>query len=320
MKHLSRFLSLLLAALMICAPSLAEISDEDMEYWDEQMWVLVEDIGARQTGTEGAQLALEHICAEMETMGYSAEEGTLLLDDVPLYGPNVIAIRPAVNEHPHILIVGAHYDSVVPGARDNASGAAALLTLANKFARMEPYEDTEIRFVAFSAEEIGHFGSLTYAARMTEDEKERTLGMFNLDITTVGMIEQDIVFSCDTMGMRTEGGYVTGTAEEPVINKPARAILQAIADTETFDPADAGVTHCVPRHLGESDHESFHIFHVESANVCFRGNVEAGGHWTLTIHKEEDGLTELDTDRTWELMNVLDTAVEGLAADASYGD
>lgn len=319
MKRLIQTLALLLA-LLLCMPAVAEIDDEDMEYWDEQMWTLVEDIGARNSRTEGAQLAAEHIWAEFEAMGYSEEAGTLRQDLVPHYGPNMEAVvKASLSDNPHIIIVGAHYDSVVPGARDNASGVSSLLTLAREFAEAE-FENTEIRFVAFCAEEIGHFGSLTYAARMTEDERSRTLAMFNLDITTTGMIEQDIVFSCDSLGMNTEDGFVEGTTEEPVYSKPVRAILQAISDTETFDPADEGVTHCVPRHLGESDHESFHIFHMEAVNVCFRGNVEAGGHWTLTIHKEEDGLTELDTDRTWELMHVMATALEGLAADATYGD
>ena len=50
---------------------------------------------------------------------------------------------------PEIVVVGAHYDSVLgaPGANDNGSGVAALLALARRFAK--PCAQT-VRFVALS--------------------------------------------------------------------------------------------------------------------------------------------------------------------------
>jgi len=53
MKRLIQLLALLLA-LVLCMPAMAEIDDEDMEYWEEQMWVLVEDIGTRDAESGGA--------------------------------------------------------------------------------------------------------------------------------------------------------------------------------------------------------------------------------------------------------------------------
>lgn len=71
---------------------------------------------------------------------------------------------------PEIVVIGAHYDSVfgAPGANDNASGAAALLALARRFAG-KPTGQT-LRFVAFANEEPPYFqtqqmGSLVYAGR-----------------------------------------------------------------------------------------------------------------------------------------------------------
>lgn len=71
---------------------------------------------------------------------------------------------------PQILVIGAHYDSVFgsPGANDNASGVAALLALARRFAG-KPVAQT-LRFVAFVNEEPPYFkteqmGSLVYAKR-----------------------------------------------------------------------------------------------------------------------------------------------------------
>ncbi len=71
---------------------------------------------------------------------------------------------------PEILLIGAHYDSVLgsPGANDNATGVAALLALARRFAA-RPTSKT-LRFVAFVNEEPPYFlseqmGSFVYASR-----------------------------------------------------------------------------------------------------------------------------------------------------------
>jgi Zn-dependent M28 family amino/carboxypeptidase len=69
-----------------------------------------------------------------------------------------------------IVLIGAHYDSVYggPGANDNATGVAATLALARRFAGQHP--NKALRFVAFVNEEPPYFqtpemGSLVYAGR-----------------------------------------------------------------------------------------------------------------------------------------------------------
>ena len=42
--------------------------------------------------------------------------------------------------------------------------------------------DTELRFVTFGAEEVGLLGSEHYVSELSEDEKNRIVGMFNLDM------------------------------------------------------------------------------------------------------------------------------------------
>lgn len=70
---------------------------------------------------------------------------------------------------PQIVLVGAHYDSVIgaTGANDNASGVAGMLALARRFAK-KPATST-LRFVAFVNEEPPYFqtkkmGSYVYAS------------------------------------------------------------------------------------------------------------------------------------------------------------
>ena len=84
-----------------------------------------------------------------------------------------------------IVIIGAHYDTVdgSPGADDNGSGVAALLTLARTFAREKARRT--IRFIAFANEEPPYFqsdqmGSYVYARRC-HDREEKVVAMINLE-------------------------------------------------------------------------------------------------------------------------------------------
>ena len=56
-----------------------------------------------------------------------------------------------------IILIGAHYDSVVgsPGANDNASGVAALMEISRGFRDIRP--ERTVRFVAFVNEELPFF-------------------------------------------------------------------------------------------------------------------------------------------------------------------
>lgn len=87
-----------------------------------------------------------------------------------------------------IVLIGAHYDSVIgsPGANDNASGVAALLEIARLFAKEKP--SRTIRLVAFVNEEPPFFqtkdmGSRVYASR-SRQRGEQITAMISLE--TIG--------------------------------------------------------------------------------------------------------------------------------------
>ena len=299
------------------------LTDEDYDYWYEQMTYLVDEIGTRQVTTEGEKAAYQYLLEEFERIGYTVEADNLLESTCEAKGvecTSIIAIKPALREDASIITVCAHYDSNAPGARDNASGAAAMLMLARRFALMDAYEDAELRFIAFSAEETGHQGSLGYLKEMDERDKARSLATFNIDILVVDVWDTEAAFSIDSMGMRTDAGYVEGTEERPARNKAVRAIEAAMDEVGGFDPEEADVTYCVPRHLGASDHESFHLSGIDSVNVCFRGNVEEGGHWPEFMHTISDVMGDFELDRSYQALDVVFAAVDGLARDKTYGD
>ena len=101
---------------------------------------------------------------------------------------NVVAEKAGETYPDDIVIICAHYDStspsasrltLAPGADDNASGTAAVIEAARILA-LYPLDFT-IRFIAFSAEEWGLYGSRAYAAAARQ-AGESIVGVINLDM------------------------------------------------------------------------------------------------------------------------------------------
>lgn len=87
---------------------------------------------------------------------------------------NVVCTKPGTGSGGPVIIMCAHYDSRMedlgnataraPGADDNASGVAAVLEIARLLAPVAL--SATVRFVAFSGEEQGLWGSTAYAAEL----------------------------------------------------------------------------------------------------------------------------------------------------------
>lgn len=136
--------------------------------------------------------------ASMPVVSISQEEGNRLQQALSLgqvtlrlsvdaiserrQGQNIIATKQG--SLPGTVIFGAHYDSVEagPGANDNASGVAAVLELA-RLAQPGPLTQ---RFIAFSAEELGLYGSQYYVSTLSQQERGQIKAMASLDMVGVG--------------------------------------------------------------------------------------------------------------------------------------
>lgn len=113
---------------------------------------------------------------------------------------NVVAESTA-GDPEDVLVIGAHLDSVDagPGVNDNASGAAALLALADRVAAYEYPNDRKIRLAFWGAEEIGLLGSTHYVTDLAANdpaELERISAYLNYDMIgsdnyTVGVYDAD---------------------------------------------------------------------------------------------------------------------------------
>jgi hypothetical protein len=106
--------------------------------------------------------------------------------DTSLSSRNIIAEKRGGTDPGEILIICAHYDStsgspltLAPGADDNGSGTAAVMEAARI---LLPHSfDFTVRFIAFSAEEWGLYGSRHYATQ-ARSRGERIIGVINLDM------------------------------------------------------------------------------------------------------------------------------------------
>lgn len=174
---------------------------------------------------------------------------------------NVIGILPGADPKlkNQSIVIGAHYDhlgfghfgaidreaegKIHPGADDNASGTAVLLELARRLSQLPTQPARTIIFVAFSAEELGLYGSRYYvdhpAAPTTMD------AMLNLDM--VGRLRDNRI---TIFGARSGAGL-----SELVTRAAGRLGLQVNQSDD----------------VGRSDHRSFYTKKIPVLHF-FTGN------------------------------------------------
>jgi len=126
---------------------------------------------------------------ELSTMGYATRQETVSLPGSG-QSSNVIATRSGVatGDRKNLIVV-AHLDSVnhpggalapAPGADDNASGSAGLLSLAEAMAMHKFNHD--LTFLLVGGEEQGLHGSTQFLRTLSAEERERTIGVLNMDM------------------------------------------------------------------------------------------------------------------------------------------
>jgi Zn-dependent M28 family amino/carboxypeptidase len=112
----------------------------------------------------------------------------------------------------------SHADEVHPGADDNASGTAAVLGLAEAFARAGSARRSLV-FIAFAGEELGLLGSSHYV-RQPPVPIERTVAMVNLD--SVGRMQDRRLYA---MGVDTGQG-LRALVEQAAAGLDVRLVLR----------------------------------------------------------------------------------------------
>lgn len=123
---------------------------------------------------------------------------TTTIEKMPLF--NVVGMIPGKSKAKELVVFSGHYDhlgilkpvegdSIANGADDDASGTTAVIALAKYYKALHNNERTLI-FAAFTAEEIGGYGSKYFSEQLNPDS---VVAMFNIE-----MIGKDSKFGKNT--------------------------------------------------------------------------------------------------------------------------
>lgn len=136
--------------------------------------------GSRYTGSLNCTLAAEYIYDSFDQMGLDVKFREWHYDN--FYSKNVVGTLYGTDVNSTAeYILCAHYDTVAsaPGADDDGSGTAAVLAIAHVLSQY--HFNHTIRFITFSGEEVGTYGSFTYA-RDASHRGDNIVAVLNMDM------------------------------------------------------------------------------------------------------------------------------------------
>lgn len=258
----------------------------------------------RLTGSAENRRARDYVAARFDALGLATVGAGRVLPftfaaqgGAQVQGANVAGLVRGTVQPDRYIVVTAHFDhvgvrqpvagdSIYNGADDNASGTAALLALAEWFAR-HPARHS-LLFVALDAEEQGLRGARAFVA---EPPVPRGTMMLNVNM--------------DMVSLSTRGElYVAGASKYPQLRAPlervaARAPVTLTLGHDTPVPAahddwttqsDQGAFHAagIPfAYFGVEDHPHYHKPSDEVGNVTL-------GFYVRAVRTIADAIGELD--------------------------
>ncbi len=104
---------------------------------------------------------------------------------------NVIGVIPGKSRKDEYVVFSGHYDhlgigkpnkdqdSIFNGANDDAAGTTAVIMLSKYFSSLKQKNERTIIFVAFTAEEMGGYGSRYFSKQLNAD---KVMAMFNIEM------------------------------------------------------------------------------------------------------------------------------------------
>lgn len=273
---------------------------------------LAEEIGERNVLHRPLELtqAADYIEAEFIGAGYESRRqqyevsGTLCC--------NLEVELPGTTLPDEIVVIGAHYDSVpgCPAANDNASGVAAILSLARRFTSVS--SDRTLRFVAFVNEEkpFAHteqMGSWVYARRCRQ-RGEKVTAMLSLETIGYYTDEPGSQEYPPPIGLLypSTGNFIAfvGNTRHAAL---VRQVVAAFRQNEQF-PSEGGALPEIIPNIGFSDHWSFWQAGYPALMVTDTANFRYPHY-----HTPEDTVDKIDFERMARVVRGLGSVLTALA-------
>lgn len=207
---------------------------------------------------------------------------------------NVLAERTLGDGTGPVVMVSAHYDTVLgsPGANDDGSGVALCLELARVLEEL-PLNAT-LRLALWGAEEDGTLGSQHYVDGLPQAERDRIVAVFQNDMVATSYPDSTRYW------LLSLGG------------QPNRATTEVAAAAERlgYAPRISPVTS-----RGSSDHVPFQQAGIAAANFSWRGE-ESPGDLEPHYHTPEDTFeANISAERLQVSLELIGAAAHATAVD-----
>jgi Zn-dependent M28 family amino/carboxypeptidase len=273
-------------------------------------------IGERSTFVpKSLDAAAAWIERELSAAGYRVERQTYRVESDRVDASNVIVELRGSTKPGEIVVIGAHYDCVTGtiGADDNASGVAALLALARRFASAKP--ERTLRFVAFANEEPPHFqsqdmGSWQYAKRC-HDRRETIVAMLSLE--TIGYYDDargSQQYPPPLSALYPDTGNFIALASNIASRALTARCVRAFRGRTSFPIESASMPEAIPG-IGWSDQWSFWQFGWPAVMVT-----DTAPYRNPHYHEASDVPSTLDYARMAQVVEGLTGVVEELSAQS----
>jgi aminopeptidase YwaD len=194
--------------------------------------------GIKKTGTVANTNTLNWLKTKYQSFGYTA---TQIVEDPFNEGgyssKNLIVTKTGTLYPNEFIIICGHFDTVTgPGANDNGSGVAVILEVA-RILKNIPTEYS-IKFINFSGEEQGLYGSYHYVENVVNatNPKMNIKLVFNIDQVGGKIGNTNNTIFCD----RDMGGISSNNAASQQITQQLANCTEMYSPLQTgFDPAYA---------------------------------------------------------------------------------
>ena len=211
-----------------------------------------------------------------------------------LTSQNVVATKAAKVDNAPIVVIGGHYDSVVgaPGANDNLSGTSIVMEMARVFRNIKT-DDYEIRFALWGSEERGLLGARHYVNTLSDDELERHIANYNVDMVATTAYEEAPYL------------YVETVDGNPNI----------VTETSLAAASRLGYDVVRQSQFPSSDHVPFDSAGIPAAMYIWLGGAGTPQDYSIELvyHTPQDTIEEnICIDRLELAMNVVGAAVNDL--------
>jgi aminopeptidase S len=136
--------------------------------------------GNRASPSPGYDASVDYVVSVLRKAGWQVSTPELDVDGGRVR--NVIA-QTKTGDQDHVVMAGAHLDSVEdgPGMNDNGSGSAALLELAARMGA-SPKVTNQVRLAWWAAEEVDMDGSTHYVETLSRADRGKIALYLNLDM------------------------------------------------------------------------------------------------------------------------------------------